>query len=291
MTPTSATHARGHASPESLPPTQASYLHQVSLFARKFGKSPAALGREAIRAYLVYLTTEKKLTPGAIHNVRAALRFVYKVTLKRAWNLDEIIPAPKQPQILPVVPSPAEVARFLDGIPSRKQRAILTTCYAAGLRLAEAVRLTPRAIDSARMVIRVEQGKGQKDRYVMLSPTLLELLRAWWRVKRPSPRLFPGTRPGEPITGRAVEYACRQACQLARIPKPITPHSLRHAFAVHLLGAGTDLRRIQLLLGHRSLATTAHYLQVATSTVCTTTSPLDLLPHPLEDPPAPPPGS
>jgi Putative transposase/Phage integrase family/Transposase zinc-binding domain len=179
-----------------------------------------------------------------------------------------------------VVLSPEEVVQFLDCVASRKHRTILTTCYGAGLRLTEAVRLTLPAIDSARMVIRVAQGKGQKDRYVMLSPKLLEILRAWWRVKRPPYWLFPGTRPGQPLTGRAVEHACQQACRLSRIRKPITPHSLRHAFAVHLLESGTDLRRIQLLLGHRSLATTARYLRVATSTVCATTSPLDLLPRP-----------
>jgi integrase/recombinase XerD len=187
--------------------------------------------------------------------------------------------------------SPEEVAQFLDGVASRKHRVILTTCYAAGLRISEAVRLTPPAIDSARMVLRVEQGKGQKDRYVMLSPRLLEILRDWWRVARPRHWLFPGDRPGQPITRSAVERACQQAHRRCRIPKPTTPHSLRHAFAVHLLETGTDLRTIQLLLGHRSLATTARYLRIATTKVCATTSPLDLLPRPQppKDPPAPPP--
>jgi site-specific recombinase XerD len=271
--------------------TQAAYVQQVSRFARKFGKSPDALGPEDIRAYQVYLTTERKLAPGSILIATAALRFLYKVTLKRDWNLDEVIPAPKKPQTLPVVLSPEEVAQFLDGVASRKHRVILTTCYAAGLRISEAVRLTPPAIDSARMVLRVEQGKGQKDRYVMLSPRLLEILRDWWRVARPRHWLFPGDRPGQPITRSAVERACQQAHRRCRIPKPTTPHSLRHAFAVHLLETGTDLRTIQLLLGHRSLATTARYLRIATTKVCATTSPLDLLPRPQppKDPPAPPP--
>jgi integrase/recombinase XerD len=274
------------------PHTQTADVRQVSLFARKFGKSPVALGREEVRAYLVYLTTHKKLAPSSVLVTTAALRFLYRVTLKRNWRFDEVIPAPKKPRTLPVVLSPEEVGQFLDSVTRRLHRTILTTCYAAGLRISEAVRLTLPAIDSARMVIRVEQGKGQKDRYVMLSPRLLEILRAWWRVKRPPDWLFPGDRPGQPIRERRVEEACQRARRRSGIPKPITPHSLRHAFAVHLLESGTDLRRIQLLLGHRCLATTARYLQIATSRVCATISPLDWLPlpRPLADPPAPPSG-
>jgi integrase/recombinase XerD len=152
----------------------------------------------------------------------------------------------------------------------------LTTCYGAGLRVSESVALTPPAIDSKRMVLRVEQGKGMKDRYVMLSPKLLEILREWWRVERPQHWLFPGDIPGEHITQHAVEDACRKAHHTCKIPKPITPHLLRHCFATHLLEAGADLRTIQVLLGHRSLATTAKYLHIATSKVCSTSSPLDL---------------
>jgi len=167
---------------------------------------------------------------------------------------------------------------------------ILTTCYAAGLRISEAVRLKATAIDSARMVVRVAQGKGHKDRYVMLSPKLLEILRSYWRAVRPKEWLFPGGREDRPITKDAVEAACQKARRLAGLPKPVTPHSLRHAFAVHLLESGTNLRTIQLLLGHRSLATTSKYLRIATSKVCATSSPLDLLPHPpsAEPPPVPP---
>ena len=180
--------------------------------------------------------------------------------------------------------------QFLDCITSRKHRAILTTCYAAGLRISEAVALTPRAIDSKRMVLRVEQGKGQKDRYVMLSPKLLEILRAWWRVEKPKDWLFSGDMLGRHITRYAVEQACQKAHCICKISKPITPHSLRHAFAVHLLESGTDVRTIQLLLGHRSLATTAKYLRIAASKVCSTSSPLDLLPRPvsMEVKPTPP---
>ncbi|HWO39816.1 MAG TPA: tyrosine-type recombinase/integrase [Candidatus Acidoferrum sp.] len=206
-------------------------------------------------------------------------------------NLGEtIIPAPKAPQTLPVVLSPEEVIQFLDCVRSRKHRALLTACYAAGLRISEAIALTPPAIDSKRMVLRVEQGKGKKDRYVMLSPKLLEILRAWWRVERPEHWLFPGNIPGRHISKDAVEQACQKAHCICKISKPITPHSLRHAFAVHLLESGTDVRTIQLLLGHRSLATTAKYLRIATSKVCSTSSPLDLLPRPvsMEVKPTPP---
>jgi len=149
------------------------------------------------------------------------------------------------------------------------------------LRISEAVRLKPTEIDSQRMVIRVEQGKGQRDRYVMLSPKLLEILRAWWRLAKPQGWLFPGHFPGRHITRCAVEDACQEARQASGISKPITPHSMRHAFSVHLLERGTDVRTIQLLLGHRSLATTARYLRIATNKVCSTTSPLDLLPQPV----------
>jgi len=272
------------------PHTQTSYVQQVSLFARHFNQSPEALGPEQIRSYQVYLTNEKKLAPGSILIAVAALRFLYKITLHKDWTLPEIIPAPKKPQKLPIVLSPEEVLQFLGCVPSPKHRTILTTCYAAGLRISEAVRLKPTHIDSQRMVIRVELGKGQKDRYVMLSPRLLEILRDWWRLEKPKPWLFPGDIPGRHITSNAVELACREAHRASRISKPITPHSMRHGFAVHLLERGTDVRTIQLLLGHRSLATTARYLRIATSKVCSTTSPFDLLPQPLtpEPPPAAP---
>lgn len=261
--------------------TQASYLQQVSLFARYFGKSPAVLGPEEIRTYQVYLTTEKKLAPGSIHIAVSALRFLYKVSLKRQWILDDVLPIPKKQQKLPVVLSPEEVVHFLDCVHRHNQRVILTVCYGAGLRVSEATHLTPTAIDSRRMVIRVYMGKGQKDRYVMLSPKLLDILRTYWLATRPKHWLFPGDLPDQPITRFAVESACQQARAIARLAKPVTPHSLRHAFAVHLLESGTDLRTIQLLMGHRNLGTTAKYLRIATTKVCATTSPLDLLPHPV----------
>jgi site-specific recombinase XerD len=205
----------------------------------------------------------------------AAIRFLYNVTLQRGWNVDDVVPTGRRSQTLPVVMSPEEVSEFLDAVESLKHRVILTVCYAAGLRISEAVHLTPAAIDSRRMTIRVEQGKGRKDRYVMLSPKLLEILRDYYRRVRPKQWLFPGDLPGQPITASAVEDACRTVRYRADLAKPVTPHALRHAFAVHLLEAGTDLRTIQLLLGHRSLNTTAKYLRLATSKVCATASPLD----------------
>jgi len=268
--------------------TQTSYVQQVSLFARYFNKSPELLGPEDIRTYQVYMTNEKKLAPGSVLIAVSALRFLYKVSLKKDWSFEDMIPAPKKPQRLPVILSPEEVLQFLDSVASTKHRAILTTCYAAGLRISEAIRLKPVDIDKQRMVIRVEQGKGHKDRYVMLSPKLLETLRSYWRAVRPTGEwLFEGDIAGQPINRSSVEVACQQTRQRSGIRKPVTPHSFRHAFAVHLLESGADVRTIQLLLGHRSLATTARYLRIATSKVCSASSPLDLLPRPVPVAPAP----
>ena len=210
------------------PYTQRAYVENVSRFARHFGRSPAVLGPEQIRAYQVYLTNEKHLAPSSIVIAVSALRFVYRVTLKKAWPFDAVIPAPKKPRTLPVVLSPAEVVQFLDCVKKPKHRTILTTCYAAGLWISEAVRLTISAIDSQRMVLHVEQGKSHQDRYVMLSPILLEILREWWRVHRPKHWLFPGDRPDHPLGRSAVERECQHAHRRCRIAKPITPHSLRH---------------------------------------------------------------
>jgi integrase/recombinase XerD len=263
------------------PHTQNSYVQQISLFARHFGKSPIDLCPDDIRTYQVHLTNEKKLAPSSILIAVSAIRFLYKVTLKKGWAFEEVVPTCKKPQKLPTILSPEEVVQFLGAVQNIKHRTILTACYAAGLRISEAVRLKPTAIDSKRMVIRVEQGKCQKDRYVMLSPKLLDALRYYWQAVRPKEWLFPGDHADQPITRSAVESACKPARKLAGIAKPVTPHLLRHAFAVHLLESGTDVRTIQLLLGHRSLATTARYLRIATNKVCSTSSPLDLLPQPV----------
>ena len=269
--------------------TQASYLQQVSQFARHFGKSPDELFAEEIRAYHLYLTKERELATSSIHIAIAALRFFYRTTLKRNWTFEDVLPLPKKPQKLPVVLSPQEVEHFLGCVKRLKARVILTACYAAGLRISEAVRLQPTCIDSKRMVIRVVQGKGQKDRYVMLSVRLLEILRSYYKSERPKDWLFPGHYPEQPISTGAIEDACQKGRRISGISKPVTPHSFRHAFAVHMLEAGTDLRTIQLLLGHRSLATTARYLRIATNKVCANSSPLDLLPRPISEPkPTPP---
>ena len=189
--------------------TQDAYLLQISQFARHFAKSPALLGPEDIRAYQVYLTNEKKLAPRSVHVTVAALRFLYRITLGRDWDFDQIIPCPKAPKTLAVILSPEEVLHFLGCIESFKHQAILTTCYAAGLRISEATRLKPEAIDRQRMVLRVVQGKGQKDRYVMLSARLLEVLTNYWRAVRPTGAwMFPGAVAGEPISTR------RRGCRL-----------------------------------------------------------------------------
>ena len=259
------------------PHTQSAYVQQISQFARHFGRSPELLGLADIRAYQLHLVQDRQLAASSILVAVATLRFLYKITLKRSWSIDEVVPTCRKPQRLPIVLSRDEVSRFLAAVALRKHRVILTVCYAAGLRISEAVHLRPDAIDSQRMVIRVAEGKGRKDRYVMLSPKLLDVLRDYWRATRPGEWLFPGDLPGQPITRVAVENACKKARDKSNIGKPVTPHSLRHAFAVHLLEAGADLRTIQLLLGHRSLSTTARYLRLATNKVCATASPLEAL--------------
>jgi site-specific recombinase XerD len=259
------------------PNTQRIYISQVARFACHFHKSPDLLGPAEIRAYLIHLTQEQHLAASSIIVAVSALRFFYTVTLKRPWNVKDDIPTGRQSKKLPVVLSKEEVARFLAAVDNRKHRMVLTVCYATGLRISEAVRLKPAAIDSKRMVIRVDQGKGRKDRYVMLPPKLLEMLRDYWQRTHPGEWLFPGRWPGQPVCPLSVDRTCREVRQRCGIGKPVGPHSLRHAFAVHLLEAGTDLRTIQLLLGHRNLSTTARYLMIATSKVCATTSPLESL--------------
>lgn len=264
--------------------TQSAYLQQIIAYARYFHRPPEELGPEEVRAYQIYLTQTRMLSPGSVSVATGALRFLYKVTLKRPWAWEEI-PMPKRPFKLPVVLSPEEVMHFLESVYNIKHRAILTVAYAAGLRISEATHLKVTDIDSQRMMLRVDQGKGRKDRYVMLSPRLLDELRTYWKAAKPKLWLFPGELAGQPITRSALSQACQKAHRASGIKKPISPHSLRHAFATHLLEMGTDLRTIQLLLGHRSLATTSRYLKVATTTVCATNSPFDLLPK--VNPPAP----
>lgn len=189
--------------------TQKSYVQQVSLFARHFRRSPEGLGPRDIRSYQVYLINEKKLAPGSIAIATAALRFLYAVTLKRPWDIEDVLPMPKRPQTLPVILSPEEVRHFLSCVPRRKGRTVLTVCYAAGLRVSEAIALKPTDIDSQRMTVRVVQGKGQRDRYVMLSEQLLTILRDWYRVARPTAWMFPGVIPGSHITGKVSTTLAR----------------------------------------------------------------------------------
>lgn len=258
------------------PRTQAIYIAMVARFAAHFGQSPDQLTAEHIRTYLVHLVDNRRVSWSLFNQTVCALRFFYRVTLDRG-DLVPHIPFPRAEKKLPTVLSPEEVARLLRAVPHAKHRAVLTTVYAAGLRISEAVALQVRDIDSERMVIHVRHGKGHKDRTVMLSPQLLTLLRAYARRVRPREWLFPGRRPDRPLDLSAVQRACAQACRAAGLGKRATVHTLRHSFATHLLEAGTDLRLIQTLLGHGSIRTTALYTHVSAQRLRATPSPLDRL--------------
>ena len=257
------------------PCTQQNYLSIVARFAKHFGRSPDELGPEDVRAYQLHLI-DQGAASGTLATVVTALRFVYGVTLGQDWAVEQI-PHPLREKTLPVVLSLDEVARLLAAVPRIEHRTALMTAYAAGLRVAEVVALRVVDIDSQRMVIRVVQGKGRKDRYVMLSPQLLTLLRVYWKAAQPTSWLFPGAKPGRPLTVRTLQRACRTAAIEAGSKKHVTPHTLRHSFATHLLESGVNVRIIQVLLGHRSLSTTVRYTHVATTTVQAATSPFDLL--------------
>ena len=257
------------------PATQRSYLHAVTKFSRYFGCSPDRLGLEDVRAFQVHLVSQGISWP-ALNQTVCALRFFYGVTLDRE-EIPERIAYARTPRKLPAILSADEVVRFLEAVPSLKARAALTTAYAAGLRASEAVSLKVADIDSGRMVIQIRHGKGAKDRTVMLSPQLLAILRTYWRLARPRDWLFPGRGPDKPIDVQVLHAACRSATKAAGLVKQVSVHTLRHSFATHLLESGVDIRIIQVLLGHSSLATTARYTQVATTTIAATRSPLDRL--------------
>ena len=257
------------------PATQRSYVHAVSKFSRYFHRSPDRLGLEDVRAFQVHLVSGGISWP-ALNQIVCALRFFYGVTLGHG-EIPERIPYAREPRKLPVVLSGDEVVRFLEAVPSLKTRAALTTAYAAGLRASEAVGLKVADIDGGRMVIRVEAGKGGKDRYVMLSAQLRGILRAYWRLARPQYWLFPGRQETKPIDVQVLHSACRSACKAAGLDKRVTVHTLRHSFATHLLESGTDIRIIQVLLGHHNLSTTARYTQVSNGLIRQTESPLDRL--------------
>lgn len=243
------------------PSTIDSYVRRVAKFALHFRTSPETLGPEQVRSHLLSLI-EARYSRSELKMVVCALRFLYRTTLSRPWS-DERLPFPRKERRLPVVLSPGEVREFLKAVDKVNHRSFLTTLYATGLRLSEGLGLIPTDIDSQRMVMRVRQGKGKKDRYVPLSAQLLDLLRRHWKATRPRRWLFEGLKPGRPLSDGAVQRACTRASLRAGISKVVTPHTLRHSFATHLLEAGTDLRAIQQVMGHRSLGTTAIYLHVA----------------------------
>jgi site-specific recombinase XerD len=261
------------------PRTQRNYVLHAAAFARFFGRSPEQLDQEAVREYLLYLLQERKMSPEGVNQQVSALKFLYLTTLEMPWS-DVDFPRAKRAHKLPVVLSQEEVLSFFDHVPSLKYRAALMVCYGAGLRISEAVALKVTDIDSKRMLIRVEQGKGAKDRYAMLSPRLLEVLRRYWRAARPAEYLFPSWRQGGHMGVTALQLACREAAVRSGLRKRVTVHTLRHSFATHLLENGADIRIIQVLLGHSQIDTTARYTAVTPQIVSATVSPLDRLDRP-----------
>lgn len=258
------------------PRTVEIYVDRVAEFARHFGKSPAGLGPPEIRRYQVHLVEIRKVSWPVLNQTVCALRFLYRVCLKRDWIIQHI-PFPKQEKKLPVVLSLQEIARLWGALDNLKHRTILMTIYATGLRLSEALHLRVEDIDSSRMLVRVRRGKGKKDRYVPLSETLLHQLRTYWKEHRPSEWLFPGGKAKSPLGTSSVQRICKRAGLQAGLSKKVTPHVLRHCFATHLLEAGTDLKTIQVLLGHRSLNTSSLYLHVAAQAPGSTRRGRDLL--------------
>lgn len=255
--------------------TQAGYIRAVKNFGAFLGHSPDRASIEDIRRYQLSLASSGLGVP-SVNAAMTALRFFFKVTLRRGDVTEDIVFA-REPRRLPVVLSPEEVARLLAAASGVKYKAALSIAYGTGLRASEVISLKVGDIDSTRMVIRVDQGNGHKDRYVMLSQQLLELLRQWWRIARPRYWLFPGQVPGEPLTTRQLNRAVHAAAQRAAIDQRVGVHTLRHSFATHLLEQKTDIRVIQVLLGHKKLDTTALYTRVAIKAIGEVTSPLDLL--------------
>ena len=258
------------------PTTIRLYLSSVAEFAKHFRKSPDQLGPEHIRQYQLFLIKEKQACQSTFVQLVCALRFLYTHTLNRKIEIERI-PFPRRQRKLPLILSREEVKALLEAPGKLRDRAVLAVLYGSGLRVAEATQLKPRDIDTRRNVLWVRQGKGRRDRQTLLPAKLLELLRRYWRAERPGEWLFPATDRTRPIPPKTIYLACRHAARAAGISKPVHPHSLRHAFATHLLEAGTNLRTIQILLGHANLETTARYLHVADVAVRSTASPLDSL--------------
>jgi len=261
--------------------TRGDYVRNVRAFAAFIGRSPDTATAEDLRRFQLH-QTQAGMQPPSINSAVSALRFFFTVTLDRP-DLARRLTVVRQARRLPGVLSAAEVALLLQAAPGPKYKAALATAYGAGLRVCEVVALKVGDVDSERMLLRVERGKGRKDRHAMLSPQLLELLRAWWREGRrlgvllPQGWLFPGRDPIEPLSTRQLNRAVHAAADAAGIRKRVTPHTLRHSFATHLLEQDTDIRVIQVLLGHAKLDTTALYTRVANTTIRTVTSPLDRL--------------
>ncbi len=257
------------------PKTQAAYIRAVKNLTVFLGRSPDTASPEDLRGFQLHLASGGVSAPTQNATV-TALRFFFGVTLRRRGTTDHL-PFVRQPRKLPVVLSLDEVARLLDAAPSLKYKAALSVAYGAGLRASEVVSLKLADVDSTRMVIRVEQGKGRKDRYAILSDHLLDLLRAYWKASRPKGWLFPGQNPVNPLTTRQLGRVCHAAAEAAGIDKRVSLHTLRHSFATHLLEQKVDIRVIQVLLGHKKLETTALYAQVATRTLREVRSPLERL--------------
>ncbi len=254
--------------------TQRSYIHYVADFATHYWITPEKLGLDDIRNYQLYLIERRQLSPQSINCFVAAAKFLYTVTLEMPWT-DRQFQRLKVPEKLPVVLSASEVTQFFRHIGLIKHRAALMLCYGSGLRSSEAVALKVGDIDSARMLIRVQQGKGAKDRYTVLSQRLLVLLREYWKQQRPLDWFFPGTKAGTHLQPGTIQEVCRDAAHMAGILKRVTPHTLRHSFATHLLENGTDTRAIQVLLGHSRIETTARYTAVTPQSIGRIVSPLD----------------
>jgi len=258
------------------PTTIRIYLRAIAEFAQHFGKPPDRLSAEHIRQYQLFLIQEKKVSRPTFIQMVCALRFFYTHTLNRKVSMERI-PFPRRERKLPLILSREEVKALLEAPRNLRHRTLLATLYGCGLRVSEVTQLKVSDIDSARNVLRVRHGKGRKDWQTLLPAKLLDLLRCYWRSQRPTDWLFPGADATRPISPKAVFLACRKAAQKAALSKLIHPHSLRHAFATHLLEAGVNLRTIQILLGHAHLETTARYLHVADVAVRSTASPLDSL--------------
>lgn len=258
------------------PSTQQLYVNCVARYARHFGRSPDELGPEHVREYLRYLTDVAKISSASRCVDACALRFLYFRTLHVDWDIDRI-PLPKEERKLPVVLSRQEVRRLFAAVVAVKSRAMLMLLYGTGVRVSELTHLQIRDIDRDRKLVHVRCGKGGRDRYVMLPARLTPVLDAYLEAARPTCWLFPGAKVGQPMTTAGVLKVCQRTAKRAKITKHITPHTLRHSFATHLLEAGADLRTIQVLLGHRSLRTTVLYLHVAPATKPGLVSPLDTL--------------